>query len=148
MLNTALNIHDAILCQLAFSHRILKFSMPHSKHPKYFCTTSLALYCLCSHTFPALAGRLFLRVILLKKTWNLRSSGIPFLSFENLKGGHGVDSKSFFKYLLFRHAILAQFGTLTLELMESPLEKLLSYPELTKLVPTTPFRIPIANGLC
>lgn len=44
-----------------------------------------------------------------------------FVSFEALKRSYSVDNKLIFKYLLFCHAIQTQFGTLTLELTESPL---------------------------
>lgn len=53
-------------------------------------------------------------------------------------GGWGVMALTInsFKYLLLRHAIQMQLGSLTIELTESPMEDLLSDPELTKLVTT------------
>lgn len=45
-----------------------------------------------------------------------------------------MTNKLFFKYLLLCHAVRAQIGGLTQELSELPLEVLLSYPDVTKLV--------------
>lgn len=47
-----------------------------------------------------------------------------------------MTNKFFFKYLFLHHAIQAQFTGLTQEATESPLEVLLLYPAIEKLVTT------------
>lgn len=76
------------------------------------------------------------------------------LPFESIRHKYGIENKFFFKYLLLRHALKTQFGALTIELRESFMEDLLSFPEINKLVMTFYGRLqmmgvdPFQKSLC